>query len=221
MAFLCGALSGAQGVYDRYGRDAGRAVRTWPGIGYLIVRGCIPAAVFTVGYYSGTLQHLLPLEAASVGFGTEVFLRSRFYIAKRSKGGAAPEELLWGPLNFMRWLQGYFLEEARTRITLKRRKIVEKHIDYLVQRLSDASFSKVCKIVMDNSLAYGTEAGERKTKDSVLVAVAELQREYIQEEKKSPADGERESRYIRKLAYWIFHNADGTQGLELLLKPRA
>ena len=220
LAFLAGALSGFQGIHERYGPDSGRAALTGPGVAYLLVRGCIPTTIFSLGYYSGTLRTLLPLEAAAVGFATEAFLRSRFYIAKRApKKGASTEDLLWGPLNFMRWLQGYFLEEAQTRITLKKQKIVEKYVEVLLRRLPHADFSRVCKIVEANALAYGAEPREMKLKESVLGAVAEMENEYDREVRCGVADAEREGRYIRKMAYWIFHNTDGRQGLELLLKP--
>src|SRR5260370_12019419 len=110
---------------------------------------------------------------------SEAVLRSSINIAKRAhKRGAAPEELLWGPLNFMRWLQGYFLEEARTRITLRKQRTVEKYIRQLLGRLPNADFPEVCQIIEANVLAYGAEAGERKTKESVLAMVATMRLEY-------------------------------------------
>ena len=207
LSFLVGALSGYQGIYEKYGRGSAASVTTLPGVTYLLTRGLLAAGAFVILYYTHSIQRVLPLEALGLGAGTEVVLRSKIYV-RAVPQGRTKQDILKGPLDLLQWYQNLFLEAISERLGIIRQKTVTKY----VRRITPSTtFFSVCDRVGANADALGQERAQLKAE--ILDEISKLKKEFSKEGNANPTAAEKESKYIRKLAYSIYH-----KGGELSLK---
>jgi len=166
-----GALSGYQGIYEKYGRDSGASVTTLPGLVYLFTRGLVPASAFGLLYYTRTIQNALPVEALGLGAGTEVFLRSKMYVKGVPKGRTR-QDILKGPLDVIHWYQNLFLESISERLGIIRQERVTKHLRRMP---NETTFFSVCEKVRANADALGQDKADKALRGDV----ATLRSEYV------------------------------------------
>ena len=123
LAFGIGAASGFQGVYEKYTTNTRGAILTGPGIAYVFTRGALPAACFCSAYSNHLITGKAWLQALAVGAGSELFLRSTFYVKASNS-----QDLLKGPLDLLRWYQRLLLDAAATGSGKRRKRFIRRNL---------------------------------------------------------------------------------------------
>lgn len=112
---------------------------TAPGLLYLLSRGLVPAATFALLNAGSLFNDRGPLWvwALICGTGSEVLLRSNFFIKKAELPGAAPvspnnsqpqaQDIMIGPLELLKWWQELALSYIGTHLSEKRLRFVDKN----------------------------------------------------------------------------------------------
>ena len=187
LAFIIGLAAGFQGINEKYRNNTRGAVATLPAVIYLLTRGALPAALFFASLGQDILEIPLGLQALAVGAGSELFLRSSFYL-KQAQVDGKTEALLKGPLDLLRWYQNLLLDAAGPGANRHRRRFIEKH-------LPPGSFVDLSNTIRMN-LGALTEPTQR---DKVTEQLARLTNEYASQTPSSDI----EEIYRRQLAFFI------------------
>jgi hypothetical protein len=152
LAAFIGVASGFQGIYEKYRKDSFVGAATFPGFLYLLSRGAVPGATFALLYGTGVVS-TQPWEwALACGTGSEVLLRSNFFIKKadpprpNAQGGSTPpqtSDVMIGPLDLLKWWQELALSGIGTCLSGKRLRFVDRHMPPI------GDFPQFCKLVKD------------------------------------------------------------------------
>lgn len=200
LAFLIGALSGFQGIYDRYEREPWSALSTAAGLFYVVIRGLIPATVFLVELGLHLINLPPPVEALVLGAGTEALLRARF--ATSFKKAADPQSLK-GPLDLVFWLQDTFFKSIGPALVGRRSSYVEKYLP------GDKSFEELCDLIEGNA-AYladdraspdNADKARQEMKAGVIKYVQDLRTEFMALSAPSQSD---KDRFRKKLGSGVY-----------------
>jgi hypothetical protein len=223
-SFVIGLLAGFQGIYERYDADPYKAARTLPGILYLLTRGVIPATVYLVLYDAHQLPNPLWFWSLVCGTaGTELILRAKFFIKEERSAEGVSRELMYGPLDLLRWYQNLFLKSIRGKLPTYRGEEIR---EYIRKILTDGmafpdgmTFPEMCEKVKNNLYYYDSEP---KIQQAIMRDVEKYQAEYeakVKTEAKVETDEKRPELDIvfqYKLGYSIMRHV-GERGLKLLL----
>lgn len=202
LSFAVGALAAFPDVRARYPTDSVKAARTLPGAIYLASRGLLPAAVFTILRYRGTVVTWLPVWAAVIGTATEAVLRAQILVKQQPKPGGGIEEFLVGPLDLLRKYQQFFfdaIESPRARSRLR----------FVRTNTPNDPFKELCQRVRTNSNAFQTQRPEFD------VAVQKLEQDFDAEPTHT---NDVEDRYRKKLGFVVLRYFGETDYLELFRK---
>jgi hypothetical protein len=211
-SLLVGLLSGFQGVYERYEEDSYRAARTSPGILYLLTRGIFPAAVYLALYSSKMLPHPLWFWSLVCGTaGTELILRTKIFIKEDRSPEGVPRELMYGPLDLLRWYQNLFLKNIRKYLpTFRGEDILES----LNETLKDVkSFPVMCQKVEDKLYLYESEP---EIQAAIVQDLNKCRADYNAKVQAGAVTQEQDKVIQHKLGYSIMHHVK-ERGLKLLL----
>ncbi len=210
ISFIIGLFAGFQGVYERCGKDSLLASRTFPGTAYLLSRGGVPAALYSLAFSSNLISSDLWLWAAAIGSGAEIFLRSQFYIRQTEVPQTADSqqpgqllELVRGPLDLLRWYQNLFLGLADNQLAEGRRVFVEKH-------MPKKPFEELCDLVLTNKDAFNDPSINQQIENITL----RFKEEFLESGDTSDL---RQRKYALKLGYRI-RSIAGQKGFVTLLR---
>lgn len=124
LACSLGALSGVQGVIQKYPMDAGAAFKSWLAWLYVATRAAFPGGVFWLALATKTPELPAPALAFSSGLAWEVVLRSQFFIAKTTDGA----DIQKGFFDLVLWYQSLFLKGVDVRVAQERLDWINKHL---------------------------------------------------------------------------------------------
>lgn len=201
--FAIGGATGIQLIVVRNPREYALAMRTTPGLTYLLIRGALPAILYLFLHRSHVVALPPWQEALLLGFGSEGFLRSRILLTFKSSGPNQPaEEDVKGPADFLRWIQDFYLNRAGTVLTNTRMLKVKSRYE-----VSSFSFGLICARLQNALPALGGE--EEPERKAVMALLTEIITEYDDDLKKlasPPALSDEEERKFRlKLGYALYY----------------
>ncbi len=205
LAFSVGLLAGFQGIYNRYKKDSLDALRTLPGIAYLVSRGSVPAAVFIIAYATGLIQNQLPVWSLGFGLGAETALRTKFYLGEAQKPGGNIEEVTRGLADLLQWYQSRFLESMADSLAQSRKRLV------MTELPEGISFPDLCTRVLNSLPAYP----DKQIVTDIETEVNKLKIEYGSETAKGGSAEMLNHKYCLKLGYLILNMA-GKRGFRTL-----
>jgi hypothetical protein len=139
LAGSVGLLAGFQGVYERFRTESLRAAGSGMGLLYLLSRGAVAAAAFSlVSFYTPLLADHAAWRALACGVGAETILRSKVYVTRIRRSGDNFEDWVKGPLDLLRFYQDFFLTSVENGFT--KRRIA--HVDSVVK--DGTTFLSMC-----------------------------------------------------------------------------
>lgn len=160
---------------ERFKDDYLIALRTPPGVIYLLTRGLSSALFFLGLYHFGYIKNYLILQAPAIGIEAEIFFRSRVCMRKTQKKGNDIEELSRGPYDLLLWYQGLFLKYIPPHLIESRANFAEKIAE------GELTFLELCNNV-DNSLsALSDKLVESKVKEGIV----KLKRKFKKEQQEN------------------------------------
>lgn len=187
LAFIIGLAAGFQGIYEKYSNNTRGAVATLPAALYLLTRGAFPAALFFASIGQELLKMPLGVQALAVGAGSELFLRSSFYVRQAQVDGKT-EALLKGPLDLLRWYQNLLLDAAGPGANRRRRRFLEENLPV-------GDFAALSNTILMNLGALNDPAQRTK----VSVELQRLRQEFAGQTQTPELD----AIYRRTFAYFI------------------
>ena len=209
---LVGLLAGFQGVYERYGEDAYKAAVTRPGLLYLSTRALLPAAVYVALYGSNLMPHPLWFWALVCGTaGTELILRTKIFIKEERGPEDGPRELMYGPLDLLRWYQDLFLKDIRKYFPHYRGEDIQEKLSTILRH--EKSVPEICQKIENRLYLYD---GEPEKQAAITRDLNSYRAEYdakVQSGRMTPGS---DIVFQYKLGYRIMHHV-GEGGLKLLL----
>jgi hypothetical protein len=187
LSFAVGGLAAFPDIQARYPTDSLPAAKTLPGVAYLVSRGLLPAAVFVLLHYRGTVETWLPLWAFVVGTATEAVLRSQILLKQQPKTGGGIDEFLVGPLDLLRKYQDIFfeaIEGPRARARLR----------FVRTNTPTEPFKLLCGRVLTNAGAFNSPL------PGFEAEIKKLEQEFDSE---GSHNADVEDRYRRKLGFVV------------------
>jgi hypothetical protein len=211
-SFIIGLLAGFQGIYERYDADPYKAARTPPGLLYLLTRGIIPATVYLLLYDAQLLPNPLWFWSLVCGTaGTELILRAKFFIKEERSAEGVSRELMYGPLDLLRFYQNLFLKSIRKYLPAYRGEEIRESVSKI---LTDGmSFAEMYEWVENNLYYYDSEA---KIQDAIRQAIGRYRADYEAKAAQDEMTPELDKVFQYKLGYTIMRHV-GERGLRLLL----
>jgi hypothetical protein len=208
IALAVGALSGFQGVYERFRADSLRAVKS-PLVGfYLALRGGLAWGVFEIVSLSTPLLSAHPAWRAFLcGTGAEAVLRSKIYFTRVAKEGGNFEEYSKGLLDLLRFFQDFFLTTAENTFVSARIARVE-----LVAG-NWSTFTDMCVVFDQNILSWRQDRMDVKELQKTAKA---LQARFEKDTKNM--DEQIDKRYRHELCYLVINNL-GLDALKTVFIP--
>lgn len=181
LALVIGVAAGFRSIHedDRFRSNAKSAAGTLWGWLYLISRGAVSAAAFCVLYYLGKIGDeplALLMWSGFCGLSAEIVLRSTIYLYLKKvegKSGGLDKPVNFSPLDFLRWWQGYCLQQASGPVAKEAQRTIRK----LMQTMqTPISFDALIRLINKNKGAlqsYGSMKINRLEKE-----IQRLTREY-------------------------------------------
>lgn len=217
LALAIGVAAGFRSIHedDRFRSNAKSAAGTLWGWFYLISRGVVSAAAFCVLYYLGKIGDeplALLMWSGFCGLSAEIVLRSTIYLylKKESKSGGVDKQVNVSPLEFLRWWQGYCLQQASGPVAKEAQRTIRK----LMQ--TPMSFEALIGLINKNKGAlqsYGSAKINRLEKE-----IQRLTQEYKHKTKgKGDKKDSFDEIYCHGLAYSILEILD-RDAIEILFK---
>jgi hypothetical protein len=171
LSFTVGTLSGFQSVAEKYGKSRFRAIRTWPGVAYLTVRGLASALVFLI-LYGYSLYYWSPgvyqrpfVWAIICGTGAEYLLRSKVFLLEKKGRTGRSESLMLGFPDLLKWFQDFFLnmvEEKLEPLDMKLNILKSKgKIEFLKENMPEGTFVELRHTVETNLLGFEKDLPEQ------------------------------------------------------------
>jgi hypothetical protein len=211
-SLLVGLLAGFQGVYERYGEDSYSAALKPPGVMYLLTRSILPAAVYLALYGSSLLPHPLWFWSLICGTaGTELILRTKIFIKEERGAESGPRELMYGPLDLLRWYQNLFLEDIRKYFPHLRGEDIQKKLSTILKDVK--GFPEMSQKIENSLYLYDSEPEKQA---AITADLSNYRAEYDAKVQAGMMTLMLDKVLQHKLGYRIIHHV-GEGGLKLLL----
>ena len=201
---LLGFLSAGQQVQAKQGSDFISVLGTGWGSAYWFSRVAVPVAGYVVWYWNQAIPRHSALAATAWGLGSELVLRSKFYIGSRAAPNGERADILKGAFDLIEWWQGVALSKASIALAERKTRLVNR------LTVAETDFPRLCARVKDH--AGGLDDAQR---DAVVKKTSALLGKF-EEAGGSAQEAEQHRKFSRELCY-LLHRLVGKRGLLLLI----
>lgn len=204
---VVGLASGFQYIYGKFQADSWSVIGKFWGAVYWGSRGLIPLAGYSIWFKAqGVAQHSLA-TAIAWGLGSEMVLRTRFYVADKKTASGETEEIFKGVFDLVHWYQNLLLDTVGTQLAIERQTYVKGLVG------SITGFPSLLSRIEPKVLAWKPEDLKQRIQQKLAEVNDAFKREAAG---KAPIPGEIHERYILTLGYALL-DLVGRNGLKTLV----